>query len=74
MVRTNRWYFISYENWDEEELFDMARDPMQIKNVASDYPDQTSRLRRDLKRWKHQITASYRPAMIRPATVPASSD
>ena len=52
LVRTEDWYFISYETWGVDELFDMTRDPMQRTNVAAQHPDLVARLRGDLESWK----------------------
>jgi arylsulfatase A-like enzyme len=66
MVRSEDWYFISYEKWGAEELFDMLRDPKQTENVADRHPEVVARLQSDLRSWRDRMAAVYRPSMIRP--------
>ena len=74
MIRTEDWYFISYEKWGTSELFDMVHDPMQSKNVAADNPAVVSRMREDLANWKQWLASSYRPAMNRPTSARGIAD
>ncbi len=36
--RTDRWFLV-YNNGEKSELYDLAADPSQTKNVAADHPD-----------------------------------
>lgn len=42
--RTDRWFLV-YDAGDKSELFDLAADPSQTKNVAADYPDVVAELK-----------------------------
>lgn len=48
-VRTREWKYLRHG--DAEELFDLARDPKESRNVAADHPEVVMRLRSQLDQW-----------------------
>jgi len=50
-LRTHETRYVWYEKRDEEELFDLTRDPREESNIASEDPDLTRELRERLQRW-----------------------
>lgn len=53
MVRTERWKLISYSHLNRAQLFDLANDPHELKDLASDprHQDLVLDLRRKLNDW-----------------------
>jgi arylsulfatase A-like enzyme len=57
MARTERWKLIRYPKIDRVQLFDMANDPFETKDLSGD-SDQADRLKEMgdlLKRWQKQV-------------------
>ena len=62
LERISWWRFISGEDiaFEEVELYDLREDPMEQHDVASRYPEVTSRLREKLMEW-NSLVESRRP-------------
>jgi arylsulfatase A-like enzyme len=52
MVRTEGWKYV-YSPWDRDELFNLEKDPLELRNVAdsADHADVVAGLRERLLRW-----------------------
>jgi len=46
MVRDAKWKYVFFANGGKEQLFDMANDPNEVRNLASDNKDIADRLKR----------------------------
>jgi arylsulfatase A-like enzyme len=51
MVRTPHWKYVYCEEGGTEELYDVAEDPQELRNVASTHRDEVERLRGVLVSW-----------------------
>ncbi len=62
-VRTVRWKYIT--GGAEDELYDLAADPGEARNLARQQPDVGRRLRQDLDRWRteHPLRTVPAPAL-----------
>jgi arylsulfatase A-like enzyme len=57
-IRRGRWKYI--EDWGREsqELFDLAEDPGELRNLATELPGRTAELSRWLREWRGSDTAA----------------
>jgi len=57
-IRLGRWKYS--EDWGREsqELFDLAEDPEESRNLALELPDRTAELSRRLREWRRSDTAA----------------
>ena len=53
-LRTPRWYFIEFES-REDELYDMAVDPDQAREVSKQHPEQVEEFRRRIRVWREEM-------------------
>lgn len=69
MKKINWWQAMTGKKIDfsEEELYDLANDPGEMKNVAYKYPKETAVLRRKLNEWSKKI---YTTPYNEPDTMP----
>jgi lipoteichoic acid synthase len=63
-VRENELKYIYNVTRGREELYDLAKDPDEQRNIAAERPDDCRRLRQRLAAWKHhageRLAAAYR--------------
>ena len=57
MIRTHRWKLIHYPQIDKYQLFDLAHDPYELKNLADDasLAEQRDRLCKGLREWQKEV-------------------
>ncbi len=57
MIRTDRWKLIHYPQVEKYQLFDLAHDPYEIKNLVDDarYADVLAQLRGKLEAWQKDV-------------------
>lgn len=57
MIRTDRWKLIYYPKLGRYQLFDLAHDPCELKNLAEDarHADVLAELRGKLKAWQNEV-------------------
>jgi len=48
---SSRWKYIHHFGDQEDELFDLTEDPLEVRNVARDNPDRAKAMRRETIRW-----------------------
>jgi arylsulfatase A-like enzyme len=69
-VRTENWKYIRYPGRNHEELFDLAKDPLEETNLAPVQSDQLERLRKRCADWSRALdtwdrhTAWREPAVM----------
>ena len=56
-VRDGDWKLIEFYESDETELYNLAEDPTESKNVADQYPQVRDRLKAKLARWQTEMGA-----------------
>jgi hypothetical protein len=59
-VRTSRWHHIWYTGLGRDELYDVAADPREDRDVAADHPGLVLDFRRKVHEWKEAIAAHSR--------------
>jgi len=52
-LRDGRWKFIHDADTGRDQLFDLAADPGETRDVAARHPELAARYRADLQRWSH---------------------
>ena len=62
-VRAGRWKLLCEYDGSDAQLFDLARDPCEQRDVAGDFPDVAARLGRQVVGW-HQATPGDRGAEL----------
>ena len=70
-VRDTRWKLIVYPQINHQELFDLRKDPDEVRNLATEQPAEVERLTRLLREWQ-QRTGDKQPLAIanpKPRTV-----
>jgi arylsulfatase A-like enzyme len=70
-VRDTRWKLIVYPQINHQELFDLRKDPDEVRNLATEQPAEVERLTRLLQEWQ-QRTGDKQPLTIanpKPRTV-----
>jgi len=57
MIRTDRWKLIHYPRIDRFQLFDLERDPLELRDLAADGEQaaQLAELRAQLQTWQSQV-------------------
>lgn len=57
MIRSDRWKLVQYPKVGECQLFDLARDPDEVKNLADDpkHAETLTQLRRKLQAWQKEV-------------------
>ncbi len=60
-VRTREWKYCYYPEFEDEELYDLVRDPIEDANLARNpaYADVLSRMRSELERLKQETNATF---------------
>jgi hypothetical protein len=56
-VHDGKWKLIEWSEGDEVELFDLAADPSEKRNVANENQDVVKRLRASLVAWRKDVGA-----------------
>ncbi|GIX00719.1 MAG: arylsulfatase [Pirellulaceae bacterium] len=56
-IRDGDWKLIEFYEWDEVELYDLASDPGERRNLAEQMPEKTAALRAKLQAWQKQMHA-----------------
>ncbi|MBK8975727.1 MAG: arylsulfatase [Planctomycetes bacterium] len=80
-IRSQRWKLVNATGFGREvdhvderfELYDMAADPLELRDVARDNPDVVAALRTDYLRWWDSITAT-RPDPFAPPRIFIGTD
>lgn len=54
-VRDERWKLIVYPGINHQELFDLRRDPHEMKNLADAKPEQVQRLTKLMHEWQARV-------------------
>lgn len=67
MLRTDDWYFISYDAWGTASLFDVRADPETLQDVAAQYPERVASFRARIANWREVTKRRYNPVLTRPA-------
>ena len=49
-LRSERWHYLGYA-LREAELYDLAADPGERRNVAAEHPDRVRAIRAEIQRW-----------------------
>ena len=55
-IRSGHWKLLAEYDGSEPQLYDLAADPNESKNLAADHPERVDALRRDLLEW-HRTAA-----------------
>jgi arylsulfatase A-like enzyme len=58
-LRTRTWRYIWFPDDQPEELYEIQKDPFEMRNVADAHPEQIRRFREELARW---VTRTKREA------------
>jgi arylsulfatase A-like enzyme len=66
MLRNEDWYYIDYEAWGIQQLFDVRGDPTQDRNVLEQHPEVAAQLRREIADWKRAMESGYMGPMMEP--------
>jgi arylsulfatase A-like enzyme len=56
-VREGSWKLIEWREGDTLELFDLAADPGELKNLVTEHPEIVARLRAKLGKWREDVGA-----------------
>jgi arylsulfatase A-like enzyme len=59
IIRRGEWKLIHYYEDGRDELYHLANDPSEQKDVASDNPERTNQLSNELKTWLDSVGARY---------------
>ncbi|MBW2273690.1 MAG: sulfatase-like hydrolase/transferase [Deltaproteobacteria bacterium] len=57
-LRTPRWYYIWYEDWGRDQLFDMESDPGQSLDRVDEHPQLRRRFRGQIEQWRKAMAES----------------
>ena len=64
-VRNGDWKLIEFYHWDNFELYDLATDPGEQNNLASEMPEVAGRLRKKLANWQEVMRAKMPVPVVR---------
>jgi arylsulfatase A-like enzyme len=67
-VRDGRWKLLHFYEDDHSELYDLADDPGESRDLAAAQPAQAAALRRQLDAWRTSVTAQ--PPVVNPKFIP----
>ncbi|MCC6231397.1 MAG: sulfatase [Verrucomicrobiales bacterium] len=56
-VRQGDWKLLEYFEDQHVELYDLAHDPSESRDLASEMPDRAAQLRTRLQAWRHEVGA-----------------
>lgn len=56
-IRSGHWKLIEFYEYDQVELYDLARDMGELKNLATQFPEITQTLRKSLRNWQNDMNA-----------------
>ena len=62
-ARTKRWHYIWYEDWDADELFDLAADPLETLDLSGERPRIVTQMRERIRSWRRKLK---RRALLEP--------
>lgn len=65
VVRQGNWKLIEYFETDAIELYNLETDPSELRDLATGYPEKTSELLANLKRWQVESGANL-PVTLNP--------
>ncbi len=71
-MRKGKWKLIYYYEDRSIDLFDLATDPGETRDVASEYPDQARRMSEELLAWVEDTRAPV-PSTLNPAFDPGAA-
>jgi arylsulfatase A-like enzyme len=68
MIRSDRWKLIRYPKVQQEQLFDLAHDRFETKNLADEprHAALIARLRAELEGWQDQVGDPIRGPKVQP--------
>jgi arylsulfatase A-like enzyme len=58
IIRMGKWKLIHYWENDQDELYDLNKDIGEQSNVAEDYPEITTQMRKNLLGWLTEVGAN----------------
>ena len=56
-IRDGDWKLIEFYHYDQAELFHLADDPGELKNLAAEYPEKLRQLKDKLAGWQQRMGA-----------------
>jgi uncharacterized sulfatase len=59
-LRDERWYYLAYEGFDIEALYDVRNDPDQEHDLVARHPGVARRMRREIERWLDETARPFR--------------
>jgi arylsulfatase A-like enzyme len=54
-LRSPNWHYLWYESDHRDELYDVARDPDEERDVATEHPDRVAQFRTEIERWRQTL-------------------
>ena len=59
-IRDSDWKLLIFRNGSKPELFNMADDPNESKNLAAEHPDRVRRMSEQVIQWDKTVQAAAR--------------
>jgi len=56
-VRAGEWKLLEYLEDGRLELYNLAKDPSETRNLAAEMPDVAAKLRAQLGQWRQRVNA-----------------
>lgn len=56
-MREDRWMFVEYYDEQKVELYDLASDPGEARDLATQHPERVARMRAALAAWRAEVNA-----------------
>ena len=60
-IRSGHWKLLAEDDGSKPQLYDLAADPNESKNLAADHPERVDALRRDLLEWHRTAVPANHP-------------